>query len=63
VEKRRDAARQRVMSLLREQLVRKAVETLLPGNDLEALLDRIAQRETDPYTIVEEIVRDARFEK
>jgi LAO/AO transport system kinase len=63
MEKRRDAARQRMMNLLRDQLVRKAVETLFPGNDLEALLDRIAQRETDPYTIVEEIVRGARFEK
>ena len=63
MEKRRDAARQRLMSLLRDQLVRKTVETVFPGNDLEKIVDRIAQRETDPYTIVEEIVRRTRFEK
>ena len=63
MEKRRDAARQRLMSLLRDQLLRKTVETVFPGNDLEKLVDRIAQRETDPYTIVEEIVRGTRFEK
>jgi LAO/AO transport system kinase len=62
-EKRRDAARQRLMGLLRDRLVRKAVETVFPGNDVETLVDRIARRETDPYTIVEEIVRGARFEK
>jgi len=62
-ERRRDAARQRLMSLLREQLVRKAIETVFPGSEIEKLVDRIAQRETDPYTIVEEIVRGTRFGK
>jgi len=62
MEKRRDAARQRLTNLLREQLVHKAVETVFPGDGLEKLIDRIARRETDPYTIVDLIVRGARFD-
>jgi len=56
------ASRQRLLSLLQERLVRKAVDTLLPGDSLDRLLDQIAKRETDPYTIVDAIVRGARFE-
>jgi LAO/AO transport system kinase len=61
-EKRREAARQRLLNLLREQLVQKAVETAFPGNGIEELIDRIARRETDPYTIVDALVRRTRFE-
>jgi LAO/AO transport system kinase len=59
---RRDAARQRLLNLLREQLVQKAVETVFPGDAIENLIDRIIRREIDPYTIVDGIVRTARFE-
>jgi LAO/AO transport system kinase len=62
IERRRDAARQRLLNLLREQLVHKAVETVFPGDAIENLIDRIVRRETDPYTIVDGIVRTARFE-
>jgi LAO/AO transport system kinase len=62
IEKKREAGRQRLLNLLQERLVRKAVETLLPDDGLERLLDRIAKRETDPYTIVDAFVRGARFE-
>jgi len=61
-ERRRDAARQRLMNLLREQLVHKAVETVFPGDAIENLIDRIIRRETDPYSIADAIVRGARFE-
>jgi LAO/AO transport system kinase len=61
-ERRRDAARQRLLNLLREQLVQKAVETVFPGDAIENLIDRIIRREIDPYTIVDGIVRTARFE-
>jgi LAO/AO transport system kinase len=61
-ERRRDAARQRLLNLLREQLVQKAVETVFPGDAIEHLIDRIIRRETDPYTIADGIVRTARFE-
>jgi len=62
MEKRRDAARQRLLNLLRERLVQKAIETAFPGDGIERLIDRIARRETDPYTIVESLVRGTRFE-
>jgi LAO/AO transport system kinase len=61
-ERRRDAARQRLLNLLREQLVQKAVETVFPGDAIEHLIDRIIRRETDPFTIADGIVRTARFE-
>src|SRR6185369_12660837 len=61
-ERRRDAARQRLMNLLREQLVHKAVETVFPGDAIENLIVRIIRRETVPYSIADAIVRGARFE-
>ncbi|HET9129821.1 MAG TPA: methylmalonyl Co-A mutase-associated GTPase MeaB, partial [Terriglobia bacterium] len=61
-ERKRDAARQRLLSLLREMLVHKAVESVFPGDAIERLIDRIISRETDPYTIADGIVRSARFE-
>ena len=62
IERRRDAARQRLLNLLREMLVHKAVETAFPGDAIEHLIDRIIRREIDPYTIADGIVRSARFE-
>jgi LAO/AO transport system kinase len=56
------ASRQRLLNLLQERLVQKAVDTLLPGDILDQMLDQITKRETDPYTIVDAIVRRARFE-
>jgi LAO/AO transport system kinase len=63
LEKKREAARARLMSLLQERLVRKAIETIFPGNDIDRVIDMVARRETDPYSVVEGIVRGARFEK
>jgi GTPase len=61
-ERKRDAARQRLLNLLREMLLHKAVEAAFPGNAIEHLIDQIIRRETDPYTIADRIVRSARFE-
>jgi LAO/AO transport system kinase len=61
-ERKRGAARQRLLNLLREQLVHKAVETVFPGDAIEKLIERIIRREIDPYTVVDGIVRGARFE-
>jgi len=62
MERKRDAARQRLLNLLREQLVHKAVEIVFPGDAIENLIERIIRREIDPYTVVDGIVRGARFE-
>ena len=61
-ERRRNAARQHLLNLLREMLAHKAIETVFPGDAIEHLIDRISRRETDPYTIADGIVRSARFE-
>jgi len=61
-EKRRAAARHSLMNLLREKLLAKAIEAAFPDDNIEKLIDRIAQRETDPYSVVDAIVRGARFE-
>lgn len=62
LEKKRMAARQRLLNLLQERLVLKAVETVFPNGGIDKLVDQIARRETDPYTIVDNIVRGTRFE-
>jgi len=48
-------AEQRILELLRERLVRDALERLGPG-DFEALAAAVADRTRDPYGVVEEIV-------
>jgi LAO/AO transport system kinase len=60
--KQREAARQRLLNLLQERLVRKAVDAVFPGGSLDEIVERIARRETDPYSIVDNIVDGARFE-
>jgi LAO/AO transport system kinase len=62
LEKKRQAARAHLLNLLRERLVSKALATIFPRNSMDLAVDRIARRETDPYTIVEGIVQRTRFE-
>ena len=62
LQKLRSTARQRLLSLLQERLVRKALDTAFPSDKLERVIDQIARREADPYSIVDDLVRRARFE-
>jgi LAO/AO transport system kinase len=57
--RRRARAEFRVKELLAHRFVRHATERVLGAGEFEALLDRIAARETDPYSVVEDIVRRA----
>jgi LAO/AO transport system kinase len=61
VEKKREAARQRLITLLEERLVRTAVEQVFPDGKLNKLAEEIANRQQDPYTIVDEVIRKLRF--
>lgn len=63
LEKKRLAARQRLLGLLQERLLRKAVDTVFPGNEQDEIIDAIARHEMDPYTVVDDIVRKTSFEK
>jgi LAO/AO transport system kinase len=57
--RRRARAEFRVRDLLAQRFVRHATEQVLAAGEFEALLDRIAARDTDPYTVVDDIVTRA----
>jgi LAO/AO transport system kinase len=55
-ERRRARAEWRVRELLAHRFVQHVRERVLGGEGFEAMLDRIAARETDPYTAVDEVL-------
>src|SRR5262249_43597298 len=55
LERKREAARQRLITLLQERLVKAALDRNFPAG-LEMILDKIVSRDADPYTVVEGIV-------
>jgi LAO/AO transport system kinase len=59
--KRKEAARQRLITELRERLLNAAVEDVFPGNALERISADIAERRQDPYSVVERILAGASF--
>jgi LAO/AO transport system kinase len=61
LQKQRDAARQRLLTLLEERLLRTALQEVFSDGELENILDKIAERKEDPYTIVEQIIRGSKF--
>jgi len=60
-QKKKQAARQRLLSLLEERLLKAAVEHIFPNGELNRIVDEIAERKTDPYTVVEDIIRRSRW--
>jgi LAO/AO transport system kinase len=56
-ERRRARAEFRVRELLAHRFVQHVEQRVLAAGEFDRLLDRIAARETDPYTVVEEIIR------
>jgi LAO/AO transport system kinase len=58
-ERRRARAEWRVRDLLAHRFVRHVHERVLGPGEFGAMLDRIAQRDTDPYSIVDDIVARA----
>ena len=63
VQKKREAARQRLMTLLEERLVTRALQEAFPNGELNRIVDQIAERQQDPYSVVEQIVRGSKFSK
>ena len=55
--KGRERSRAALLDLLRERLTRAALQKAHGNGSLEAVLDRIARRDLDPYTAVEEILK------
>jgi LAO/AO transport system kinase len=58
-ERRRASAEWRVNELLSHQFLRHIHERVLSAGEFERMLDRIAARDTDPYSVVDEILARA----
>jgi LAO/AO transport system kinase len=58
-ERRRARAEWRIRELIARRFVEHVEETVLAAGEFTAMLDRIAQREVDPYTVVDEILMRA----
>ena len=61
MEKKREAAKQRLITLLQERLVSTAVQQVFPNGELNRVVEQIADRRRDPYSLVDEVVRNLRF--
>ena len=61
IDKKKEAARQRLMTLLEERLVNTALQQALPNGKLNTVVEQIANRQQDPYSLVDEIIRNLRF--
>ena len=56
-DKRRQIARQQLVGLLEERLVKRVMESAFADGKLDHVIDRIVKHETDPYTVVDEVVK------
>jgi GTPase len=61
MEKKKDAARQRLITLLEERLLKATVQQVFPDGELNKVVEQIANRQQDPYSIVDAIIRNLRF--
>jgi len=56
-ERRKPAARQRLLSLLEERLMTSVLNSSFQDGELDRIVDDIADRKIDPYSVVEDIIR------
>src|SRR5678815_200356 len=56
-QRRRAIARWRILELLRERLVSRTLESESASERLDLLADEVARRERDPYSAVEELIK------
>jgi LAO/AO transport system kinase len=61
VEKKREAAKERLITLLEERLVKTAMQQVFPDGELNEVAEQIANRQQDPYSVVDAIIRKLRF--
>jgi LAO/AO transport system kinase len=61
MEKKRQAARQRLITQLQDRLVSSALQQVFSNGDLDRIAGEIADRRQDPYSIVEKIVENVKF--
>jgi LAO/AO transport system kinase len=56
-QKKRQAVQQRLLTLLQERLVNEAMARHFPGDALHRVVDEIVNRDVDPYTVVDSVVK------
>lgn len=56
-QRRRAVARWRILELLREQLVSRTLDSKSASERLDLLADEVARRQRDPYSAVEELIK------
>ncbi len=56
-ERRRAVARWRILELLREKLVARTLDSESASERLDSLADEVARRQRDPYSAVEELIK------
>ena len=61
LEKKKAAARERLIALLEERLVKTAVQQVFPNGELNKVVEQIADRKQDPYSVVDHVIRNLRF--
>ena len=59
-ERRRAVARWRILELLREKLVSRTLATESASERLDSLADEVARRQRDPYSAVEDLMKENR---
>jgi LAO/AO transport system kinase len=61
--RKQDAARERLITLLKERLVDAVMQEVFPDGELGKVVEEITNRRRDPYTIVDEIVRNSQLKR
>lgn len=61
LQKKKEAAKQRLMALLEERLVKTAIQQVFPNGEMNRVVEQIANRQQDPYSVVDSIIRNLRF--
>ena len=62
-QKRKEAEQQKLMKLLEERLITAAVQQVFPNGELGKIVTEIAERRQDPYSVVEQIIGNLRFQR
>ncbi len=57
--RQRERSRAMFLEVLQEEATRRLVEQAVANGSLEGMIERIAQRDLDPYTAVEEVLKKA----
>jgi LAO/AO transport system kinase len=61
LEKKKESTRQRLIALLEERLLAAAMQQVFPGEEIDKVVERIVGGQQDPYSTVDEVIRNLRF--